>query len=296
MTDDVLTSDAISEIENITGEQVDVGLIQSYLQKLPEKAFHLGIRVLLAVVVFFIGTQLIKLIRKIVRKSLQRRNAERGAIQFIDSFIKGILYIFMLFMIASGFGLDAAGVAALVGSAGVAIGLAIQGSLSNFAGGVLILILKPFVVGDYIKDSAGNEGTVTEIQLFYTKLQTYDKNIIIVPNGALSNANVTNMNMAAERRLDITVGISYNADIRKARQALMQLLEKDEKVLQKEIKRVVVTELGDSSVNLSIQCWTKNEDYWDTKWRLTEEVKYALDEAGIPIPYPQMDVHMDAAK
>ena len=296
MTGDILTNDAISEIENITGEQVDVGLIQSYLQELPEKAFHLGIRVLLAVVVFFIGTQLIKLIRKIVRKSLQRRNAERGAIQFIDSFIKGILYIFMLFMIASGFGLDAAGVAALVGSAGVAIGLAIQGSLSNFAGGVLILILKPFVVGDYIKDSAGNEGTVTEIQLFYTKLQTYDKNIIIVPNGALSNANVTNMNMAAERRLDITVGISYNADIRKARQVLMQLLEKDEKVLQKEIKRVVVTELGDSSVNLSIQCWTKNEDYWDTKWRLTEEVKYALDEADIPIPYPQMDVHMDAVK
>lgn len=296
MTGDMLTNDAISEIENITGEQVDVGLIQSYLQELPEKAFHLGIRVLLAVVVFFIGTQLIKLIRKIVRKSLQRRNAERGAIQFIDSFIKGILYIFMLFMIASGFGLDAAGVAALVGSAGVAIGLAIQGSLSNFAGGVLILILKPFVVGDYIKDSAGNEGTVTEIQLFYTKLQTYDKNIIIVPNGALSNANVTNMNMAAERRLDITVGISYNADIRKARQVLMQLLEKDEKVLQKEIKRVVVTELGDSSVNLSIQCWTKNEDYWDTKWRLTEEVKYALDEADIPIPYPQMDVHMDAVK
>lgn len=296
MTGDMLTNDAISEIENITGEQVDVGLIQTYLQELPEKALHLGVRVLLAVIVFFIGTQLIKLIRKIVRRSLQRRNAERGAIQFIDSFIKGILYIFMLFMIASGFGLDATGVAALVGSAGVAIGLAIQGSLSNFAGGVLILILKPFVVGDYIKDSAGNEGTVTEIQLFYTKLQTYDKNIIIVPNGALSNANVTNMNMAAERRLDITVGISYNADIRKARQVLMQLLEKDEKVLQKEIKRVVVTELGDSSVNLSIQCWTKNEDYWDTKWKLTEEVKYALDEADIPIPYPQMDVHMDAAK
>lgn len=295
MTGDMLTNDAISEIENITGEQVDVGLIQSYLQELPEKAFHLGIRVLLAVVVFFIGTQLIKLIRKIVRKSLQRRNAERGAIQFIDSFIKGILYIFMLFMIASGFGLDAAGVAALVGSAGVAIGLAIQGSLSNFAGGVLILILKPFVVGDYIKDSAGNEGTVTEIQLFYTKLQTYDKNIIIVPNGALSNANVTNMNMAAERRLDIAVGVSYNADIRKARKVLLELLEKEEKVLQKEVKRVVVTELSDSSVNLSIQCWTKNEDYWETKWRLTEEVKYALDAADIPIPYPQMDVHMDAA-
>lgn len=286
-----MSNEAIAGIENLTGEEVDVGLIQNFVEQLPEKLFHLGVRVLLAFIVFLIGTQLIKLIRKVVRRSLQKRSAEKGAIQFIDSFIKVVLYLCVLFMIASGFGLDAAGVAALVGSAGVAIGLAIQGSLSNFAGGVLILVLRPFVVGDYIKDSAGNEGTVTEIQLFYTKLQTFDKNIVIIPNGALSNANVTNMNMAAERRLDIKVWISYDADIREAKAVLLKLLEEEEKILQEESKRVVVTELADSSVNLELQCWTKNEDYWETRWKLTEQVKYALDEAGISIPYPQLVVH-----
>lgn len=291
-----MSNEAIAGIENLTGEEVDVGLIQNFMEQLPEKLFHLGIRVLLAFIFFLIGTQLIKLIRKIVRKSLQKRNAEKGAIQFIDSFIKVVLYLCVLFMIASGFGLDAAGVAALVGSAGVAIGLAIQGSLSNFAGGVLILVLRPFVVGDYIKDSAGNEGTVTEIQLFYTKLQTFDKNIVIIPNGALSNANVTNMNMAAERRLDIKVGISYDADIREAKAVLLKLLEEEKKILHEEGKRVVVTELADCSVNLELQCWTKNEDYWETRWRLTEQVKYALDEAGISIPYPQMVVHAPEQK
>ena len=172
MNSETMTDNTISEIETLTGEQVDVGLIQSFLQELPEKIFHFGIRVLLAIIVFLIGMQLIKLIRKIVKKSLQRRNSDKGVIQFLDSFIKAVLYILLIFMIASGFGLDATGVAAILGSAGVAIGLAVQGSLSNFAGGVLILLLKPFKVGDYIKDSAGNEGFVTEIQLFYTKLQT----------------------------------------------------------------------------------------------------------------------------
>lgn len=282
----------ISELEAIAGEEVDVGLLQNFIQELPEKLFRFGIRVMLAIVIFAIGTQLIKLIRKIVRKSLQRRNADKGAVQFLDSFIKAVLYILMLFMIASGFGLDAAGTAALLGSAGVAIGLAVQGSLSNFAGGVLILLLRPFKVGDYIRDSSGNEGTVTEIQLFYTKLQTSDRNVIIVPNGTLSNSNVVNMNMEAERKIEIQVGISYEADIRLAREVILKLLAEDEKVLQEEAKQVHVTELADSCVNLSIQCWAKNEDYWGTKWRLTEKVKYALDEATIEIPYPQMEVRM----
>ena len=293
MNSETMTDNTISEIETLTGEQVDVGLIQSFLQELPEKIFHFGIRVLLAIIVFLIGMQLIKLIRKIVKKSLQRRNSDKGVIQFLDSFIKAVLYILLIFMIASGFGLDATGVAAILGSAGVAIGLAVQGSLSNFAGGVLILLLKPFKVGDYIKDSAGNEGFVTEIQLFYTKLQTYERNIIIVPNGTLSNSNVTNMNMEAERRVEVKVGISYDADIRTARSVLMKLLEQDEKVLQNEVKNVIVTELGDSSVNLLVQCCTRNEDYWATKWRLTEKVKYALDEADITIPYPQLDLHVE---
>ena len=158
-------------LEQIAQEEIDVGLIQTYVQQLPDKALRFGIRVLLALVVFFIGVQVIKLVRGIVRRSLKRGNADIGVSQFLDSFIKTVLYILLLFMIASGFGLDATSVVALLGSAGVAIGLAIQGSLSNFAGGVLILLLKPFRVDDYIKvDNDGHEGTVKEIQLFYTKL------------------------------------------------------------------------------------------------------------------------------
>lgn len=285
---------AITDIESIATEEVDVGLIQKFLEELPDKALHFGVRVLLALIVFIIGVQLIKLIRKIVKKSLNRGNADVGVMQFLDSFIKVILYILLLFMIASGFGLDATSVVALLGSAGVAIGLAVQGSLSNFAGGVLILLLKPFKVGDYIKvNDSGNEGTVKEIQLFYTKLATPDNHVVIIPNGVLSNSNMTNMNMLEDRRLNINVGISYGADIKTARKVLLKVLAEDEKVLQSYEKRVIVDELADSGVNLIVRCWTKNEDFWETKWRLTEAVKYALDEAGIEIPFPQLDVHLD---
>lgn len=285
---------AITDIESIATEEVDVGLIQKFLEELPDKALHFGVRVLLALIVFIIGVQLIKLIRKIVKKSLKRGNADVGVMQFLDSFIKVILYILLLFMIASGFGLDATSVVALLGSAGVAIGLAVQGSLSNFAGGVLILLLKPFKVGDYIKvNDSGNEGTVKEIQLFYTKLATPDNHVVIIPNGALSNSNMTNMNMLEDRRLNINVGISYGADIKTARKVLLKVLAEDERVLQSYEKRVIVDELADSGVNLIVRCWTKNEDFWETKWRLTEAVKYALDEAGIEIPFPQLDVHLD---
>lgn len=286
---------ALTEVEQIAMEEIDPGLIQSYLQELPNKALRFGVRVLLAFVVFFVGMQLIKIVRKIVRKSLERGNADKGVIQFLDSFIKAALYILLLFMIGSGFGLDAASVVAILGSAGVAIGLAVQGSLSNFAGGVLILLLKPFKIGDFIKvGSTGNEGTVLEIQLFYTKLATPDNHVAIIPNGTLSNSNVLNMNMLAERRLDIPVSISYHADIRTAREVMLKVLEKDEKVLQAFDRKVFVEELADSGVNLKMRCWVKNEDYWETRWRITEAVKYALDDAGIEIPYPQIDVHVNS--
>ena len=285
---------AITDIESIATEDVDVGLIRKFLEELPDKALHFGVRVLLALVVFIIGVQLIKLIRRIVKKSLKRGSADTGVIQFLDSLIKVILYILLLFMIASGFGLDATSVVALLGSAGVAIGLAVQGSLSNFAGGVLILLLKPFKVGDYIiVNDSGNEGIVKEIQLFYTKLTTYDNHVVIIPNGALSNSNMTNMSMLEDRRINIYVGVSYGADIKTARKALLKVMDEDEKVLQSRGKRVLVDELADSGVNLIVRCWARNEDFWETKWRLTEAVKYALDEAGVEIPFPQLDVHLD---
>lgn len=280
-------------LEQIAQEEIDVGLIQTYVQQLPDKALRFGIRVLLALVVFFIGVQVIKLVRGIVRRSLKRGNADIGVSQFLDSFIKAVLYILLLFMIASGFGLDATSVVALLGSAGVAIGLAIQGSLSNFAGGVLILLLKPFRVDDYIKvDNDGHEGTVKEIQLFYTKLSTPNNHVVIIPNGTLSNSSILNMSTLTERRMDILVGISYDADIRQAREVIMKVLEEDESVLATKDRRVFVDTLADSGVNLNVRCWADNETYWECKWRITEKIKYALDEAGISIPYPQLDVHI----
>lgn len=286
-------NEQIAGLEQITQEEIDVGLIQAYLQQLPEKALRFGIRVLLAFVFFMIGTQIIRLVRKILRRSLKKGNADVGVMQFLDSFIKAVMYILLLFMIASWFGLDATSVVALLGSAGVAIGLAVQGSLSNFAGGVLILLLKPFRVDDYIKvDNEGHEGTVKEIQLFYTKLSTPNNHVVIIPNGALSNSSILNMSTLTERRMDIPVGISYDADIRQAREVIMKVLEEDEAVLTSKERRVFVEELADSGVNLNVRCWADNDEYWECKWRLTEKIKYALDEAGISIPYPQLEVHM----
>lgn len=284
----------MSEILTIANETIDVGLIESYLQKLPETALRFGIRVLLALIAFFIGMQLIKLIRKILRTSMKRSNADVGAMQFLDSFIKIALYVVLIFGIASGFGLDAASVVALLGSAGVAIGLAIQGSLSNFAGGVLILLLRPFKVGDYIIPAGGNEGTVTEIQLFYTKLATTDNKIVIIPNGELSNSSMINASATERRRIDISVGISYQADIREAKDVLMKLLDADEKVLKDQERRVFVDSLGESAVLLGVRCHVASEDFWETRWRLNENIKYALDEAGISIPYNQLDVHLNS--
>lgn len=284
---------AISEIKAMTGEEIDVGMIEAYLQRLPETALRFGIRVVLALVVFLIGAQLIKIVCKILKKSLERGNADVGVIQFLGSFVKIALYVILIFFLATGFGLDAASVVALLGSAGVAIGLAIQGSLSNLAGGVLILLLRPFKVGDYIIAGNGNEGTVTEMQIFYTKLVTADNRLVIIPNGELSNSSMINASAMEQRRIDIPVGISYDADIRTARSVLMKVLEDDDNVLKEQDRKVFVDSLGDSAVVLSVRCYAASEHYWETKWRLTENIKYALDGAGITIPYNQLDVHLD---
>lgn len=251
------------------------------------------IGVILALVVFFIGTQLIKWIRKLIKISMEKGNVDKGVRQFVDSLVKLALYAILIFSIGSKFGLDTTSVAAALASCGVAIGLALQGSLSNFAGGVLILILKPFVVGDYIiEDNKGREGTVKEIQLFYTKLLTVDNKTVIVPNGSLANTSLTNVTAQDKRRLDLSVGISYDADLKKAKQLIEELFRKDEDVLQNEDITVFVDSLGDSSVVIGARGWVQKEAYWTAKWRLTESIKLTLDENGIEIPFNQVVVHM----
>jgi small conductance mechanosensitive channel len=236
--------------------------------------------------------QLIKLIRKLIKKTMERAHADQGAVRFMDSFSKAALYVVLIFLVANFCGVDAAGIIALLGSAGVAIGLAIQGSLSNLAGGVLLLILHPFRVGDYITTDSGHEGTVDEVQIFYTKLKTPDNKVIVLPNGQLSNNSLVNATASKHRRLEIFVGISYQADIRKAKELLQRLIEEDPKVCKDRDMQVFVDDLGDSSIRMGLRCWFHLEDYLTGKWRLTENVKYVLDEAGIDIPFPQLDVHI----
>ena len=267
--------------------------LEKFIADLPEKALNLGIRVLIAAVILFVGFKLIKFIRKILKKSLTKASIELGVIQFLDSLLKVILNFILVLIVAGNFGFDATSIVALMGSAGVAVGLALQGSLSNIAGGILILLLKPFRVGDYIiEDSNGNEGTVKEIGIFFTKLQTGDNKIVILPNGALANNSMTNFSEAHLRRVDVTVGISYDADIKKAKDILWRIIDEDADVKQDDTKRVYVDSLGASEVVLGLRVYCENAKYWELKWILLETIKLAFDEEGIEIPYQKLDVHI----
>lgn len=269
-------------------------MMQNLLDRLPDRVVGFGLRILLTAVLFLVGVHLIKLVRRIVKKSMMRANAELGAIQFTDSFIKAALYVLLVMMLASSFGLDAASVVAVLGSAGVAIGLAVQGSLSNLAGGVLILVLKPFKVGDYIKESfTGHEGTVSQIQIFYTELVTPDNQTVILPNGNLANNSLVNVTMQEARRMDVKVRISYEEDLRAAKEVLMQVVAEEEASLKDRDLLVFVDELAPSCVILNVRCWFRQEDFWQGKWRVAENCKLKLEEKGIRIAPEQLVVHVE---
>lgn len=288
-----MTNRINTELETIIPDQFEAGMIESIVKQLPGQIFHFGIKVILALAVFVIGSKLIYLLRKLVRKSLVKAGSDAGVIQFLDSFIKISLYIIILFLIASGFGVDATSAAAVIGSAGVAIGLALQGSLSNLAGGILILVLKPFKVGDYIiEDTHKNEGTVSEIQIFYTKLITPDQKVIVLPNGALANTSLTNVTMTDNRRLDLVIGISYSSNLQLAKQILETIIDQDPSVILDLDRNVFVDALGNSAVSLGIRCYLKNDDYFIAKWRILEKIKIQFDENEIEIPYQKLDVHI----
>lgn len=289
-----MTTETTNEVAEVTQQTVkEVSRFAQYIQDNIPTLIGFGIRVLLALVFFFIGRILIKWIRKIVRRSIERSSADKGVEQFVDSVLKFALYFLLIFSIASKFGVDTTSVAALIASGGVAIGLALQGSLSNFAGGVLILLLKPFEVGDYIiEDSNGKEGTVKEIQIFYTKLSTIDNKTIVIPNGMLTNNSLTNATAKDERRLDLKLSISYSADLKKAKMLIENIIRQDESILKDDEIVVFVDDLADSAVVIGARAWVKNEELWPTKWRLLETIKLTLDEHGVEIPYPQLTVHM----
>lgn len=277
--------------ENVADVQKQTNIFINYITNHIPDMISFAINVLIAVVIFFIGRKIISIIRKIIKRSLTKANADVGVIQFLDSVIKGILYFILIVIIVGRFGVQASSLMAIVGSAGLAVGLALQGSLANFAGGVLILLLKPFKVGDYI--IASEEGTVEQIQIFYTKLVTADNKLVYLPNGALANSNITNVTAEEMRRVDLGVGIAYSADLKLAKQLLTQISEEYPKRVQDKDVMVFVNELGASEVNLGVRIWVKTEDYWEAKWALTEKIKLVFDENGIEIPFNQLDVHIN---
>ncbi len=292
------TQETVEEVVETTQNTVEeVGRLTAYIQENIPAIISFGLKVIFAIVVFCIGRVVIKWIRKIVSKSLERSNVDKGVEQFVDSMLRFGLYFVLIFTIATKFGVDAASVAAVIASAGVTLGFALQGSLSNFAGGVLILLLKPFKVGDYIiEDTNKNEGTVKEIQIFYTKLSTIDNRTIVIPNGMLTNNSLTNVTEKDERQLDLRISISYNSDIRKAKEIMEQLLNHEPAVLADAEKNVFVAELADSAVILGVRAWVKSDEFWPAKWRLLEKIKLEFTDKGIEIPYPQMTVHMGQEK
>lgn len=283
--------DEVMETTNEAAEDVNVFI--QYLQDHIPNLISFAIEIVLALIFFFLGRIAIKWIRKLIRKMLERSNVDKGVETFVDSLLKFMLYGILLFTIATKFGFDTASVAALIASAGVAVGLAVQGSLSNFAGGILILLLKPFVVGDYIiEDNHGDEGTVKEIQLFYTKLLTVDNRTVVIPNGMLTNNSLTNVTHMDERKLELKVSISYESDLLKAKAVLADLIRKDSRIIQDKEHRIFVDELGDDGVILGMRCWVSTEDYWNVRWDMLEDIKLTFDRESIVIPYHQMSVRI----
>jgi len=250
--------------------------------------------VLLALLTLIIGFYIANLLTRIARKRMEKNNVDVTTRKFLGSIINvGLKTLVVISSIAT-LGVDSTTFAAVLAAAGLAIGLALQGSLANFAGGVLIVIFKPFEVGDFIK-AQGHSGIVEEIQIFYTIIRTFDNQIIIVPNGELSNSSVINVNKLAKRRVDMNFGVGYGDDIDKVRSVLERLVEECPHKLEDESHVVMLTELGDSSVNFAVRIWTETANYWTIYQHMLDATKKAFDAEGINIPYPTMDVNVSQA-
>ncbi len=292
--DSTEVAEALNDAQQKAQEAIEnPGIIRTYLENLIPDLLAFALQVVIAIVIYVIGAKIIKYVLKLVRRSMERAGADEGVKQFLGTLIKYALYLLLITIILNLFGIATTSVVAVLGSIGVAAGLALQGSLSNMAGGVLILLLKPFRVGDYIiEDSNKNEGTVAEISIFYTKLVTVDNRVIMIPNGTLANSSMTNVSRMTKRRIDLIIGVAYESDIKQVKEILKNVAEAEEARLPEEEISIFVSELADSSVNMGVRIWVATEDYWPAKWRLTENIKIALDEHQISIPYPQLDVQI----
>lgn len=273
-------------MENFSPEQVE-----QYVDQGITMLMAWAPNALLALIVLIVGWWVIARIVRLMERALQRSSADQTLTNFLKSLANIVLKALLLVSVASMIGIATTSFVALLGAAGLAVGLALQGSLSNFAGGVLILLFRPFKVGDFI-EAQGVSGTVKEMQILNTVLSTPDNKRVIVPNGPLANNNIINFSTAPTRRVDCVFGIGYDDDLLKAKQLLEQLVSEDERVLEDPAPMVAVLELADSSVNFTVRAWVQASDFWPFKFDLTERVKLTFDEQGVSIPYPQTDVHL----
>ena len=290
-----LTSNAVDEIQaNVEEMHNEVSKLAGILDGALDKLIDFGFDILTAIIIFVIGKIALKLIQKLFKNIFNKSNVDAGVIKFVDSFIKVVGYIIIIIIICGQIGIQTTSLITLLGTASLSIGLALEGCLSNFAGGVLILVTKPFIVGDYIKidGSQDTEGVVEKIDIIYTTLNTVDNKSIKIPNGTVSNSVLTNVTHQTKRRVDVGVGIHYDDDIKKAKEIATNVMNGCEYILSDDENMVVVKELAESSVVLEIRMWTKTDDYWNAKFYVNEKIKAEFDKNGIRIPYNQLDVHV----
>ena len=284
-------SDRLLLLAELPSETVDMGAFTAMLEKAGPWFLNLCWKLLIALAVFLIGKKAIGFIRRFAGRSFERAGVEAGASKFLKSLIEVCIYGILVFMIAGQLGLNTASLVTILGTASLALSLSLQGTLQNFAGGVLLLLVKPFKVGEYIICPEG-EGTVSMIGLVYTTLLTADNKRITIPNGSLANSTVTDVTAMEKRRLDLLVGIGYQADIKAAKEILERSFREHPLICKEEDITVFVDSLGDSAVTLGVRGWTAPGDYWKAKWDLLETIKLSFDEAGIEIPFSQVDVHI----
>lgn len=250
-----------------------------------------GLNILAAVVIFFVGRWVAKRISGLVEALIHKSKLDKTLATFVKDLVYFGIMVFVIIAAVNKLGVETTSLVAIIGAAGLAVGLALQGSLSNFAAGVVLIILKPFRVGDFV-EVAGVMGTVDQVKIFNTFLQTPDNKAVIIPNSSITGANIVNFSSVDKRRVDLVFGISYDDDMKAAKNALQSVVQKHPKVLKDPAPTIAVSELGDSSVNLVCRPWCKPEDYWDVRFAIVEQGKLALEAAGITIPFPQRDVHM----
>lgn len=286
------TVNIVENLGETIGELAEMP-VKDILMLLAENALHIGLKVLAAIVIYSVGAWIIQRVKKLLKKIMTKRSVEASLSTFILSFVSITLTGLLLLVTIQTLGVDTSSIVALIAGSGLAIGMALSGTLQNFAGGMMILFFKPFKVGDYI-ETQGYSGTVNSIQITSTVIKTTDNKTIVLPNGGLSGSIINNYSTSEKRRCDWDISIEYGSDIDLAKSVLLEIVSGNEKVLQEPEKPfVALKSLADSAIIVTCRVWVKREDYWDTFYAVNEEIYKELPKRGIGFPYPQLDVHIN---